>query len=175
MNPLNKPCVFVTSTGRTGTQFFGRYMSRVIEECYSIHEPDVIWIDRPSEWLGKLRAFGAWQMSVGRFSPRYSVRVLNNLRHHSRIDPELGIACLRSARQHYIEKSPNRIYLEANGQYSALLDLLTIAFPNSRVVYLIRDPRDWLRSMMNRRSRPTGGLTGAPGWAASRAGSRRGP
>jgi hypothetical protein len=48
-----------------------------------------------------------------------------------------------------MESSGKAVFLEANGQYSLLIDLVPQAFPNSRIVYIIRDPRHWVRSWMN--------------------------
>ncbi len=51
INVNNKrPCIFITSAGRTGTQFLGYKMSHMIEDCTSIHEPDLLYISRPHEW-----------------------------------------------------------------------------------------------------------------------------
>lgn len=36
---FEKHCVFITSTGRTGTQFLAKSLNQMIEDCYSVHEP----------------------------------------------------------------------------------------------------------------------------------------
>ena len=57
INAQETPAIFITSMGRTGTQFLGYKMSQMIDDCTSVHEPDVLWLDRPNEWQVE---FGAW-------------------------------------------------------------------------------------------------------------------
>lgn len=145
---LKKPCVFIASLGRTGTQFFGRYMGRMIHGCTSAHEPDILWLTRPGDWLDKVREFGLAHMTVGRFSPRYSIGVLNVSRVRGAIDDSTATEYLRGLRAGTMKRLETDIYLESSG-YWALLDLLPKAFPNCRVVFIMRDPRHWVRSWMN--------------------------
>jgi hypothetical protein len=146
-----KPCLFIASTGRTGTQFFGQMGQKIIPDCNAYHEPDVLWIDRPREWIPKIRQFGWFRMTWGRYLPRYSLRMLSIARQSGRIDDARAIDSIRAMRRDLLRNLRAAIFLEANGQYSGLLDLLPQAFPNSKAAYIIRDPRDWVRSFMNMR------------------------
>lgn len=145
------PCIFITSTGRTGTQFFGYNTSRMIENCISLHEPDVLWLDRPYEWYTKIKEFGLFRMTLGKVLPRYSLRVLNIARHSGRLSDAQIVEYLRHLRLRVLAHIQPAVYVEANSVYGSLVDLLPRAFPNSRIVYIIRDPRVWVRSWMNMR------------------------
>ena len=149
MTGNDQPAIFIVSGGRTGTQFLGQQMRRMIENCHSVHEADVLWINRTREWPRKIRQFGLYRMTVGKFSAKYSLRALSFARITGRIDDARAVAHMRNIRRPYMESIGKAVFLEANGQYSLLIDLIPQAFPNSRIVYIIRDPRDWVRSWMN--------------------------
>ncbi len=146
----DKACIFITSTGRTGTQFLGRQLSSMIEDCTSIHEPDILGIP-PVEPFRKIRDFGVFRMTIGKLSERNSIRGLNIARHRGKLEDEQIVNSLKRLRSNYINSFKTAVYLEANVQYNALIDLLPLAFPKSKVLYIIRDPRDWICSWMNRK------------------------
>ena len=149
LNARGQRAIFVVSSGRTGTQFLGDKMRRMIADCHSIHEADVFWITRPGEWLRKIRQFGWYRMTLGKLSPRYSLRALGLARITGRFDAQRAGEAIADIRGPYMAQVAKPVFLEANGQYILLLDLLSRAFPNSRVIYIVRDPRDWVRSWMN--------------------------
>jgi hypothetical protein len=147
-----KPCIFITSIGRTGSQFFGSRMSELVEGCTSHHEADVLWLSQPAQWLEKFRKFGFARLTWGRLSPRYSLRALSIARQTGSISDYLARSCILECRGPLIRSTVTPIFLEANAQYSAVIDLLPDIFPNARVAHLIRDPRAWVTSWMNFRS-----------------------
>lgn len=149
IRPLEKPCIFIISTGRTATQFFGYKMADMIQECTSEHEPDVLWLNRPQEWYRKIKRFGGLRMTLGRLNPRYSLRALNVARHSCKITDSKAIDYIKQLRISILRNLTSEIYLEANSQYNGLVDLLPLSFPNSRIAYIIRDPRSWVRSWMD--------------------------
>jgi len=149
MTSIDKPAIFVASTGRTGTQFLGGKMRRMIGHCHSIHEADVLWVNRPGEWLHKIRQFGLYRMTLGKSSPRYSLRALGFARATGRLADDRAVEYLKNIRGPYIESVDEGVFLEANSQYALLIDLLPRAFPNSRLVFIVRDPREWVRSWMS--------------------------
>jgi len=146
---IEKPCIFLTSTGRTGTQFLGHNMADMIQDCESFHEPDVLWLKRPGDWSNKLRSLISHRMTWGGFSLKYSIRTLNVWRHMGKIRDEDAIGYLHCLRGNFISGIKAKIFVEANAAFNAFGDLLPKAFPNSKIIYIIRDPRDCVRSYMN--------------------------
>lgn len=143
--------VFITSSGRTGTHFLGNVMNKMINNCFSVHEPDVLQIDKPRLWLRKIIQFGIIRIIFGRFSIKYSPRSLSNSRIKKEISEEIAISYLKKMRINEIkELKKDKIYLEANCQMIGLVDILPKLFSNSKIIYIIRDPRDWVRSWMNK-------------------------
>lgn len=146
---LGMPCIFITSLGRTGTNFFGHKMEYMIEDCTSRHEPDTISSEPLVDIYKKIREFGFFKMTVGKFSPRYSIRSLSVARRNGRLTDHEIVAYLQQMRIKKINDLKTGIYLEANHQFSGLTDFLPLAFPNAMVVYIVRDPRSWVCSWMN--------------------------
>lgn len=148
MNELTgKPCIFITSLGRTGTHFFGTNMMRMIEGCNSVHEPDIFYFD--SELYKKIKEFGLFRMTAGKFFSRYSIRGLNIARQIGTIPDDEIVECIRHMRTNSLENAGAAILLESNCSWSSLVDLLPKAFPNARVAYILRDPRSWICSWLN--------------------------
>jgi len=158
MSPVEKPCIFVASTGRTGTQFFGKMMGLMIDDCTSLHEADTLWLTRPQHWYRKLRQFGVYRMTLGKFNPHHSLQTLGIARQRNEVGESHAIEALERLRGGLFSQTPSAVALEANSAYGPLVDLLPEAFPNCRIVYVIRDPRDWIRSFMNFRTSTYGPL-----------------
>lgn len=148
--PREKQCVFVVSTGRTGTQFFVKNAPSIIEDCVSFHEPDTIWLSRPYEWYSKARLVGLRQLTMDKVLPARSLRSLSNARARREITDDAAMESLRSLRKRLIEEAQGSVVLEANAAYFGLIDLIPKLFPSAKIVFIIRDPRDWVRSMMNK-------------------------
>jgi hypothetical protein len=50
---------------------------------------------------------------------------------------------------HFVNSKPGSVYVESNGGYYGLIDVLKHVFAQHRVVYIVRDGRDWVSSTMN--------------------------
>lgn len=147
---LNKPCIFITSLGRTGTTFFGVRMKQVIKDCTSVDEPDIIGGHETLQVMyKKIKEFGLFRVTAGRFFTHASMRALGVARQKGKLSDAEIVKSLRSARKKILNNLKTNIYLEANLQLCGLTDLLPLAFPNSRVVFIVRDPRSWVSSWMN--------------------------
>ncbi len=149
MAHIYKNSVFICSTGRTGTQFFGKRISDSIEDCFSVHEPAAVWLSRPKEWREKSKIFGPFRMTIGQFLPSNSMFKLSADRAARRIDDAKAKEYVYKQRKRYISKVRQSLYVESNAHLYGVLDLLTDIFPNSKIVYVIRDPRTWIRSALN--------------------------
>lgn len=144
-----KTCIFLTSTGRTGTQLFGYAMSRMIEGSTSVHEPDHLWLSRPGEWWPKVKRFGIYRMTLGQLDPETSLNMLTADRIRGKVSDESAKEHLFTIRNNVIAGCTETIYIEANPQYIGLIDLIPRVFEGARIVLIIRDPRTWIRSTIN--------------------------
>jgi len=125
-------------------------MMQTIEDCTSLEEPDYIsGYETPREMYRKIRDFGLFRVTAGRFFTHYSMRALGVARQRGKLSDSEAVKSLRLARKDILNNLKTNIYLEANLQLCALTDLLPLAFPNSRVAYIVRDPRAWVSSWMN--------------------------
>lgn len=147
-----KHLIFITSLGRTGTLFIGENASRMIRDCVSYHEVDVLVPTEARNWARKMRGQSLLRMTVGKLLPRRSLATLGVWRVAGRIGDEEALGVIRDLRADFFAAQAAGVVLEANTQYADLADLLPRAFPQANVVFVIRDPRAWVRSMMNFRA-----------------------
>lgn len=144
----DKDVVIIVSAGRTGTQFFGERLGRCIEGAYSVHEPDVLAGFEYPVWR-RIRDFGFYHVVIGKLLRRTGVRNLS-LRH---LAGELGIDDLIDEvirhRAAYYARVPGRLVIEAYTGWFGILPAIPRAFPRHRVAAIVRDPREWVRSIMN--------------------------
>jgi hypothetical protein len=114
--------LFIVSTGRTGTEFLARFFG-LFEGVYAGHEPYPEFFK-----LGCLYA-------RGRVSREQASRRLERGRR----------TLFRQA-----ERAGAHLYVEANNRLFSLLCPLRDAFPDARIVHIVRDGRDYVRSGMAR-------------------------
>lgn len=146
----NKRCIFVTSMGRTGTMFLGRQLGEIIHDCFSVHEPDAISLLRPSEWMMKLNWFGPRRITIDRIVGLRSLHAVGVARRRGKVSDGRAIELLTRLRRDFVVHAPGSVYCEANGEFNPLVDLIGAVFPNSTLAFIIRDPRNWVRSWMNK-------------------------
>jgi hypothetical protein len=116
--------VLLVGTGRTGTEFLAHFFSNVFaQRVLAIHEPGPDFLEL---------SIKEKEMSL---SPK---RVINQIR----------INRISYILRAYFSK---RIYLESNNNLSFLLPYLTKAFPNLKIVFIIRDLDTFLLSELNKR------------------------
>lgn len=109
------------STGRTGTMALAEYFNTCYTHVCARHEP------RPSRWL----------------------RVLGNRRMCGRLSRGEAINALARARRPLERMTGTQVYVEANPYLCGFVDVLTDVFGPTRVVHLVRDPREYIRSAIN--------------------------
>lgn len=113
---------FIVSTGRTGTRFFGRFFD-TFPEVYARHEPKPDMVE-----LGV--GYAAGQVSFDR-----AVTIIERNRR----------AIAKDLKRHAAS-----VYIESNNRYFSLLKPLRAAFPHARIVHVLRDGRDYVRSGLGR-------------------------
>ncbi|MGD1951571.1 MAG: sulfotransferase [Leptolyngbyaceae cyanobacterium] len=116
--------VFIISTGRTGTQFFARFFNQFPDDVKSLHEP----------------------------SPDFLSLAINYAR--GRVDFETAAKEIERNRRVFcceFKRKRVRLYIESNNRFFSLMHPLRKAFPDSKIIYIVRDGRDYVRSGMSRR------------------------
>jgi hypothetical protein len=147
---FGKRVVIVTSLGRTGTLFFGEKLSALIEDAVSYHEADVLILREIRNWPAKFRGQNPLWMTLGKFHPRRSLATLSVARMAGKVGDDEAVSIIRTLREKFFSAQTARLVIEANLQYVGLADLIPRAFPEANVVYIVRDPRPWVKSWMNR-------------------------
>ncbi len=154
---IDKPCIFVTSAGRTATRFISELIELAIPDCYSDQEPDVWRLDSViidfkknyPEFARKIRDFGLFNMTLGKLTPLGNPRGLSAARQMGKISEEKASKVLFNFRDRFLSGLKNSVYAECNLQVVGLIDIIPKVFPNSKTVFIIRDGRDWVRSSCN--------------------------
>ena len=119
------PCIFVLSTGRTGTQTLSALLS-LAANVFVYHEP------RP-------KLYGLSKLSYEHCKHEFELKVLQEAFLTARRDLlDYSLSCGKG----YVETSPQATFLA-----SAIRE----AVPNARFIHLIRDPRYVVRSGVRRR------------------------
>lgn len=141
--------IFMISGGRTATMLFGNRLSEYFPEIFSIHEPDRLTLDF-SDFGGLFRSLlhqGIFRMGVLKSLGFAGTRNLSLKVILGKISQE-GIESWFNADRTFINFK-QEIYFEANAQLFGVGEELLL-LPNSRVVFVLRDPNDWIQSMMKR-------------------------
>lgn len=146
---INKHCVFITSTGRTGTQFLAKNLSEMIDGTKVLHEPGTPWITRPEEWPELIKKYGLYHMTLGQLRSDMSMFKLSTERLRNEINEAEAKRNLLNMRKDLINNIDKEIYIESSGHIYGAVDLLDEIIDESKFIFIIRDPRDWVKSAMN--------------------------
>lgn len=148
MNTIEEHSVFITSTGRTATQFFAKSLSVMVENCTAFHEPGTLWLSKPGKWAQQTKQFGLYAMTVGQMSKKHCMFKLSNYRYNGYIDDEEVAKYIYNMRKSFIDDLDHGLYIESSGHIYALLDVMDKVFINSKYIFIIRDPRTWIQSAL---------------------------
>lgn len=124
-------------------------MSKMIDDCCSLHEPGTPWISKANKWFAQIRKFGLYHMTFGQLKASHSMFKLSAERIRGNLKDELIKKNIINMRQKLIKETKSKIYVESSGHIYGLLDILDELFENSKFIFIIRDPRDWIRSALN--------------------------
>jgi hypothetical protein len=111
---------FIISTGRTGTKFLVYFFNALSKEIDARHEP------KPN--LLKLK----WQFGTGKITLEKAMKIFQK--------EKMGL--YKTIKKPY--------YIESNPRLRYFIPIIKQIFPNYKIVHIIRDGRDWVRSAMNR-------------------------
>lgn len=147
---MSKQRVFISSTGRTATQFFAMYLQEMIDDSVSLHEPGTPWFSKPKKLLQQVRDYGVFHLSIGQGRNTHSMYKLS--RDYIAGDISKEKACENILR---INGRVDALYKEdvivySSGHIYGLLGLLDEVYEDTRFVFIIRDPREWIGSALNK-------------------------
>jgi len=150
---INKPSILITSIGRTGTEFFAKFFADIIPDCTSLHEPDIVQFvgveNKIMQFAQQVRRAGFQQMVLGKITGEWSLVKLSDKRFLNRINHQDAANKLNALRVDFIQKMPGTIFIESNIGYYGLMDVSSNVFRDHRIIYIVRDGRDWVRSAYN--------------------------
>ncbi len=150
---IEKPSILVTSIGRTGTEFFARLFGEIVPNSTSLHEPDVIKFvgveSNLRHLLRQVQIAGVWRLFILKALGKWSIVKLSDLRLRGKLSHEDAVDALQKQRGDFVRKAPGSTYIESNLGYYGLLDITPSVFCQHRVIYVVRDGRDWVRSMLD--------------------------
>jgi hypothetical protein len=144
----DKHIAIIASGGRTGTTFFGNLLSGIIEDSYSVHEPDLFAGFNARTW-NQIRTFGVYHMLIGRVIGRTGIRNLNQRYLAGKLSEEQLALSIRQHREKYYGSIDKSYIIESYFQWYGILPALPKVFSHYKVVGLIRDPRTWVQSLVN--------------------------
>ena len=121
----------------------------MIDDCTSIHEPGTPWLTKPDKWTKQLKKFGLYHMTIGQLKPSHSMFKLSTDRVRKDISEDRAKFYIHNMRKYLLDNMESNLYVESSGHIYGLLDLIDEVFPNSKFIFIIRDPRDWVRSALN--------------------------
>lgn len=149
MSRFAKDLVFVVSGGRTGTQFLGDRLSIAIQDSFSIHDPDIlsIYVKRVA---GRVRRFGLYNMTLGKITGHTGIRSIGYRLITGQIDLATALRRLEATRTGYHSSISEPLVIESNSQWLYACDELAKIWPHAKLIIVIRDPRTWIRSWLNK-------------------------
>lgn len=149
MNNLeNKKIVIIASPGRTGTKFLADVLSQIIEDSFSVHEPDLFNFSF-KDTVKKIKNFGFYNMILGRLLNKTGIRIISENYIAGKITEKEAIKLIYNSRYKYYSSIKENLIIESYYAWYGLIDLVPKIFPNVKVIGIVRDPRDWVRSNMN--------------------------
>jgi hypothetical protein len=144
----DKYFVFLTSAGRTGTKFFGDLLGEMVEDAFSVHEPDVI-ADFKIKSLKQLQMFGLYNLVIGKLLNKTGIRNLSQNFLSQKIDLKKLKAAIVNHREKYYHSINKELIIESYSGWYGTIPAIQSLYKNYKIVVIVRDPRDWVVSNMN--------------------------
>lgn len=153
---IEKPTVIITSLGRTGTLFFATLFRQLLPDSTSLHEPDYFNFgqyrslrEKTTEAIRQIRESGFCNLTIRKALGRWNLRAVSDARVCGRLTRSDAVDRILAQRETFASSRRGSIYVESSSALYGLIDVLPDVFSEHRVIYLVRDGRDWIRSMMN--------------------------
>lgn len=150
---IKKPTIIITSLGRTGTTYLADFLQKYFVDAAVFHEPGIIDLKNFNiqKIFKSIKDYGFTNAVLKKILGIRDIESISSTRIKSKINISTAAKKLIKARKKFIYKFDKNIYIESNYHYYGLLDILGDAFENYRAIFIIRDPRDWVRSAINKK------------------------
>ncbi len=109
--------VFLISTGRTGTSFFAKFFSDYVSDVIAYHTS----------------------------SRTHLINIISNLYILNKIDNNIASLLFQKLKYNHIV-SDSKTRVECNPYYLGIIDILNSTFPNSKFIFIVRDPETYVTS-----------------------------
>ncbi len=153
---INKPVGIITSLGRTGTLFFSELLKDIVTDAAVFHEVGYLNFGQYQGTVEKLKQISRQINEIGfgnivlrKIFRMWGLLRMSNKNFLDQLDHDLATEHVIRYRKKFIENTEGSFYLEASSEYYGILDLFPDVFDQYKVVYIIRDGRDWVTSKMN--------------------------
>jgi len=148
MSIFDKEIVFIVSGGRTGTKYFGILLDQIIDNSFSVHEPDV-FSGFNRRLLSQIKDFGIYNMLLGRALRNTGIRNLSE----NYLSGKLSLAKLKTKiinhRENYYSRINQKLIIESYYGWYGCIPAIKELFPYYKIIVITRDPRSWVTSNMN--------------------------
>jgi len=127
----DRKIVLIVSTGRTGTKFFEHFFNQAYKNIHCVHEP---YPDLSQEGADYFK---------GKIDTKY-----------------LKYIFFRTRGKHLNDliRLGKDIYIESNGGLCYILPVLQKILPSFKVIHVVRNPKDWVRSAYSRKIKDSNGV-----------------
>ncbi len=153
---IKKQVGIITSLGRTGTLFFSRMLGDVVPEAATFHEVGYFnfgqyegWLEKYHKACSQISEIGFENIVLRKIFGKWGLIRMSEKNFLNQLDRKKAVKQIIQRRKDFIESTRGKIYLEAGSEYYGIIDLFPDVFEKYKVVYIVRDGRDWVRSKMN--------------------------
>jgi len=150
---IKRPSIIVTSLGRTGTKFFSVLFKDIIPHCDSFHEPDIVQTfgtqDHISPFIQRVKDAGVYNMVFLKLLGKWSLISISDARLRGELSKQQAANEVLRQRAGFVNSKTGSVYVETNAGYYGLIDVLNGVYENHRLVFIVRDGREWVSSEMN--------------------------
>ncbi len=146
---IEKPTIIFTSLGRTGSRFFATLFRDIVPNSISLHEPDTLVLKREYDVFKRIQEAGLINMFIRKPLGQWRILKISDERITNKINHAKAIQEVFKQRKYFVEGKKEQVYIESSYGYYGVIDVVDHVFKNHRLIYLIRDGRDWVRSHIN--------------------------
>lgn len=140
---------FIVSSGRTGTKFFGETVGSLVDHGLSDHEPDKLNKNRIKAPGGLKLVWdrGVWRLFVSKSLGTAGARNHSLNYFSGKLTEKEVLHRFRNDRK-WLPKDI-KLFVESNTQLYGMTEPLC-KVPNSRLIIIVREPTEYVRSMMTK-------------------------